>query len=148
MKIEISVEEILAALGLLLVPSPVSYLLKKGKNKMSEEVVNEGTEIGIKHTQEMADLVVAIVQGFHAARADGKWDVADLPHVLPAFAKLGPALEGFSSLGAELKDLDAEEIKALAASMLPNLGIPDGKIKTYVEEGFAVLAAVYKIIRA
>ncbi len=104
--------------------------------------------VGIKETQEVADLVVELVKGVQAARKDGKWDAADLAHLLPVFGKLGPALEGFNDVGTEIKDLDAEEIKSLAATLLAGIVLEDEKMKVYVEEGLSIVVSLFKIVKA
>jgi len=108
----------------------------------------EQLAVGIKETQEVAALVAEVVKGFNKARADGKWDAADIQHLLPVFIKLGPALENFNQVGTEIKDLDAEEIKTLAVGLLTDMALEDGKMKIYVEEGLNVVVSVYKIIKA
>jgi len=105
-------------------------------------------KVGIKETQEVAELVVEVVKGIQAARKDGKWDASDIAFLLPVFGKLGPALENFSQVGTEIKDLDAEEIKSLASTLLTGIVLGDGKIAVYVEEGLAIVVSVFKIIKA
>lgn len=104
--------------------------------------------VGIKETEEVAKLVVEVVKGIQAARKDGKWDASDIAHLLPVFAVLGPALENFKDVGTEIKDLDAEEIKDLAAVLLTGIVLGEGKIQVYIEEGLAIVVSIFKIIKA
>lgn len=104
--------------------------------------------LGIKETQEVAALVVSVVKGIQAARADGKWDASDLMHLMPVFGTLGPALENFNQVGKEIGDLDANEIKTIAAQLLTGIVLEEGKIKVYVEEGLNVVVSIFKIIKA
>lgn len=108
----------------------------------------ENQNVGIKETQEVAELVVEVVKGIQAARKDGKWDAADIAFLLPVFGKLGPALENFNQVGVEIKDLDAEEIKSLAATLLAGIILEEGKMKVYVEEGLSIVVSIFKIIKA
>lgn len=111
---------------------------------MSEQVAN----VGIKETQEVAELVSEVVKGIIAARKDGKWDAADIAHLLPVFGKLGPALENFNQVGVEIKDLDAGEISSIAATLLSGVVLEEGKMKVYIEEGLQVVISLFKIIKA
>ena len=108
----------------------------------------ENQNVGIKETQEVAELVVEVVKGIQAARKDGKWDAADIAFLLPVFGKLGPALENFNQVGVEIKGLDAEEIKSLAATLLAGIILEGGKMKVYVEEGLSIVVSIFKIIKA
>lgn len=73
--------------------------------------------VGIKETKEVLNLVPVALAAFEAAMKDGTVDWKDLlsdevRKVLPAGIA---AFQGAELIGAELKDLDEEEIKEILA---------------------------------
>jgi hypothetical protein len=76
---------------------------------------------GIKDTVEALVLFRDAVRAFKGALKDGKLGLSDLPLAWDLRDKAGPAIDGLKNVPAEMGDLDATEVKALA-SLLVDIG--------------------------
>lgn len=72
--------------------------------------------LGTEKIEAILDDVKVLVIAAKLIKADGKVDIADLPHVIALLPKLGKFIEDFKAIGEaveEGKDIDVAEIIAL-----------------------------------
>ena len=72
--------------------------------------------LGTEKIEAILDDVKELVIAAKKIKADGKVDLADLPHVISIIPKLGKFIEDFKAIGEaveEGKDIDVAEIVAL-----------------------------------
>ena len=73
---------------------------------------------GIKELKDVIEAVDATAVAIQKAKADGSIDWMDLPKLGGPALAWKDAIVGFEQIPAEIKDLDAEELKEVLASSL------------------------------
>ena len=98
---------------------------------------NNMTEIvGIKETLEVLDFILDLTGGFYKSiKNDGKFTAEDIANFLPALVSLPAAIEGFSLVLPELKDLNDAEMEQIKDKVINKLGGVIG-----IEEKWLVVA--------
>jgi len=106
-----------------------------------------GGVYGVKNTIEAVDLGLSIGVAVKNARADGTIDAADVVHLIPAVAKVGPAVADAALIPKEVGELDAEDATQIVASVqsrLPELG--DARAVAIAGKSLAVAVAVAELV--
>lgn len=103
-----------------------------------------GEQKGVKNVKEALVVVVDVVQ----ILKDGKVNAEDLPKAMGLVNDLGPALEGFAEIPAEVKDIDPAELAELTAAVVSKYGVTDAKAIAIIGESLKVVAAVYGLVQA
>lgn len=85
---------------------------------------------------EWLDVVVETAKAYKAAKADGQISMSDTLVIVPVLLKLPAAIEGSSMA---FKDLQVDDFKAAALSVLEALGENDGKWSIYVNAAIAIV---------
>lgn len=116
--------------------------------RISYEGENMSEEKGVVQVQEVADLLLAVVKGVKAVKADGKVDLADLGQLVALAPSLIAAVDKIDEVPAELKDLSEAEATALAGHLVAGLALEDAHARVVVEKGLAALVAVHALVKA
>lgn len=137
-KLDLSWQEILGALALLLAPSPLKGIMKnRGEINMDSPIKN------ILEVEAFASAVVKA--GIEAKKNDGTVDFKDTPLFLPALMLLPPAIDQFTMIDDEFKVLP-EHIDELAAKIAPDFGLdPNGDIIFYTTQAVEMLKIGVKV---
>lgn len=72
-------------------------------------------QLGIKETKDVANAVVEVINAGSRAYQDGTINAADIGQALILFPAIVEAATGWEKVGAEIKDLDANEKVELAS---------------------------------
>lgn len=105
-------------------------------------------ETGVVQTQEVADLIIAVVNGIKAVKADGKVDLSDLGQLVALAPSLIAAVDKIDQVPVELKDLSEAEAAALGAHLVAGLALEGEKARLVAEKGLSALVAVYGLVKA
>ena len=121
----------------------VEEILKKPKgNKMN---------VGIKETKEVLNFIVSLANASAKMMDDGKISLMELPMFISPITKLPSALEGLSSVPAEVIDLNEKEKQELITFVQEKLELPADKAEKIVIASFKAalgILEVYQIIKA
>lgn len=102
--------------------------------------------VGTDNIEKIADIAVSVVKQFKVSVPNESFG-AKVGRFSPVFLGGLAAWESFAKLLPELKDINADEVKALAKKYSPQFGVT-GKAEVYVEESFNVLASALRMIQA
>lgn len=98
-----------------------------------------------KSVKELKDVVVLLAQIANSsvsALKDGKVGVEDLSLFLKLIPLLPAAVDGAAQIPAELKDVDAAEVKELADAVVANLALDNEKAALVVSKSLGVVIAL------
>lgn len=106
-------------------------------------------EHGIQNTKELIQMGAATAKIIKQAKEnDGAYSAMDLPLLINLFPTMGPALDDIASVPAELKDLDADELKELLQFGAAHIGEAYSDSPALIAKVEAVLGVGLAIAKA
>ena len=91
-------------------------------------------------------LLFSLGEGCEKALADGKFNLADLPHFVDAVTKLPAAITNASKIPKELWDLDDAEVDDLYQWAQTEFDIADDVLEVRIEKGIRLAAQLIQYI--
>lgn len=101
---------------------------------------------GVQELGEVISCFAAFANASGKSLEDGKMGLTDIAYLMPALLKLPAAVEGFSAVGAELKDLDEVELEALKEQLKVELDLPQDSIEAAIEGAAEVAVRIVKLV--
>jgi hypothetical protein len=100
----------------------------------------------LKETRELIGFVAVMASLIGKAMRDGKIDALEMGAILSALVKLPEALAGIGKIPSEMKELTAEQQRALEESFRATFDLPDDVIEEAIEEGVATAFHLFRLI--
>ena len=103
----------------------------------------------ITETKEALLAAFKIGGAIKAAGADGKYDLADVAHLIPVFPYVGKAIENGKDIPAEVSDIDAVEFAELESFIISELGelIDKEKLLLQISAGLKFIKATHDLYK-
>lgn len=79
-------------------------------------------DTGIKNTQEVITLAVALGLAINGAREDGDINAGDVGRLIAVVPTVAPALSDIDKIPAELRDLDSAELEVIKNQVISAVG--------------------------
>lgn len=99
----------------------------------------------VHQLKEVVLLSVEVINSAIAVAKDGKIGLDDLPQVLRLIPMVA-GLSGISEIPAEAKDIDADELADLTASIVAKLAVDDAKAKLVIEKSLKLIAVAGDLV--
>lgn len=93
------------------------------------------TEKGIKETKEALLFFAALGNGMGKSAADGKFQLGDILHFIPAATKVPAAVGGVAEIPAEIADLTSDEVTELTTAFSKQFDLPWDTAEVLIEKG-------------
>ena len=100
---------------------------------------------GIKELKELLDFGFDMVDAIEKSLDDNKISLSDLPKFIPALTTSGKAFGGLQLVGAEIKDLDDDEMAELMAFARQRFDLPDDSLEFLIEDTLETVIQLYKL---
>jgi hypothetical protein len=97
--------------------------------------------IGIDNLKKLTKFVVLLANAIDKSTRDGL-SFADAGNFIPALMEAPKAFENIGELSAEIKDLDAEEIKELKVLISQELNLVDKDLEDVINHALRVLVDI------
>ena len=107
----------------------------------------EEKKYDITETKELLDFVFTLLTSADKALSDGKFDYNDIMVIIPAFMKLGPAINDINKIPKELLDLDKEEMEELKAFVHDKFDIANDKLEMMIKKAFEIVFTIVELLQ-
>lgn len=114
---------------------------------MGKEDLKMAEEYGIKETKEVVGFAVELANGVGKSLEDGKWDIGDFVHFMDALMMAPAAIQGITSVPAELGDLSQPEIQEISDYVIEEFDIPQDEVEGVVEDAIKIGWDIYYLIK-
>jgi len=102
---------------------------------------------GVQATKAVILFLASLGAAVKSAQADGKIDLADLPHLMGPIMSITPAIANAKLLPAEFKDLSLEEKNEVVAFFKEKFDLPNDKTEALVEDAFDAVLVVLTFLQ-
>jgi hypothetical protein len=99
-----------------------------------------------KETKDVIDFAIAVGKGYEISMDDGKLTWTDLPNLMEAVMKIGPALTGFGDIKLEFKMATKEEALELIEYVKENVELKNKTAEAFIEDAFALVVDLWHLI--
>ena len=100
--------------------------------------------VGIDNVKKLTKVVVMLANAVDKSTKDGL-SFEDAGNFIPVLMELPGALAGYAQLGAELKDLDAQELVELKELAKAELNIVDKDLEAVIKLALTVIGDIYNL---
>lgn len=102
---------------------------------------------GVKETKDFVIACAKYGSAIGKSLEDGKISLLDVQYLYEPLMATQAAVEGFGSVGAELADLDAAELKDLQDTFAQTFDVPQESVEALVENAVDIAIQIWSFVQ-